>query len=253
MNEKPKERTIEGIRKIIEASGYPLEIDIANILRKRKWIVYHQFPYLDKMDKKLRLVDLRAINPFMREPKVTLLIECKKTTQHGWAFHTIKRTTELQSQASILVDFVKKIKGYGVKGEHIGGKSVKLQLEGFHLANPDVNMGTVCCIPPKRPDDFHEAVYQVLDALISLPRRRPEVVFPVIVFEGPMWSFRKDKYLDIHDIDYLQYISATPDEGSFQLIDIVRKSYFEVYLGHINGSVEWLRKNLVKLEVKKQK
>jgi hypothetical protein len=246
MNEKPKGRAIEGIRKIIEASGYPLEIDIANILRRRKWIVYHQFPYLDKTQKKLRLIDLWAINPFMREPRVSLLIECKKTTQHGWAFHTIKRTTEVQGQAAILADFARKIKGYGVKAKLTDKRKVRIQLKDFHLANPDVNMGTVCCIPDGR-DDFHEAVYQVLDALISLPRRRPEVVFPVVVFEGPMWNFRKDNgFLDIHEIDYLQYIAATPDEGSVQLVDIVKKSYFEVFLGLVDGSVEWLRKNLVK-------
>jgi len=250
--EKPKEMTLEGIKKIIEKSGYPLEIDIANILRQRKWMVFHQFPYLEKIEKKIKLVDLYAINPYTREPTVSLLVECKKSTKHGWAFYTIEKHQEMQSVAALWVDFLKKIQGYDVKSEPTNGRKITLQLEGFHLANPEMKMGTLCCIPPNHHDDFHEAIYQVLDALTSIPRRTPEVIFPVIVFEGPMWEFHKNKDLEIHEIEHLQYISANPDTGSAQLIDIVNKSYFADFLRLVDGSVEWLKQNLVKMEVKKQ-
>jgi hypothetical protein len=68
-------------------------------LRNNGWDVFFQYPYHDKKEGKLRKADLlgfrqNIISESLKKsnlPQMVLVVECKKSTKHGWAFHTIKK------------------------------------------------------------------------------------------------------------------------------------------------------------------
>jgi len=241
MNKKPSEMTIEGIKKIIMRSGYLLEIDVANTLRKDGWLVFSQYPYRDQKENKTRLVDILAMKYVMKEMGVSLLIECKKATRHGWAFSSIgKMKREVQSPLARIGDFIVKV------GKIIDLSTVSVDdLNEFHPMNPQTRIGTSCCIPPRHPDDFHEALLQLLNSIRWLKdRMMTQLTFPVIVFDGPMWEFYKEEEkLKIKDAQYLQYLSALFDQEMEApiLIDVVKFSFLPHFLKLVNGSIQWLK------------
>jgi len=78
MNKKPKEMTTEGIKRIIMKSGYLLEIDVADLLRKDGWIVFSQYPYRDQKENETRLVDILAMKLVRKDMGFLCLLNVKK-------------------------------------------------------------------------------------------------------------------------------------------------------------------------------
>jgi hypothetical protein len=109
MNEKEESKEIQKIRNYILKSGYPLEIEIGNILRKSGWLVINQWPYLDK-DKKVRTDDIFATRVNLSSKLgLFLLIECKKSEKHSWVFHTQQKGSEVLPLLGTILDVLKKI------------------------------------------------------------------------------------------------------------------------------------------------
>jgi len=249
-----KETTIEGIKEIIEKSGYVLEIDTADLLRNSGWDVFFQYPYHDKKEGKLRKADLLGFrqNVFVESiknfnlPKMVLVIECKKSTKHGWAFHTIKKEGS-QVLVWLLGDIFKR---FSIKTATSSltslspSSNVQSSINDIHMFRIETRIGTMCCIPPKHPDDFNEALNQVLSDITWVKEEFSGcAVFPVIVFDGPMWEFFKENgELKVKNIDYLQYLSTTIEKNSVSpyLIDIVNSSYFPTFLPMLNKTIEVL-------------
>ncbi len=240
MNKKSKEITTEEIKKIIMKSGYLLEIDVADMLRKDGWLVFSQHPYRDQKENKTRLVDILAMKHVRKKVGVSLLIECKKATRHGWAFSTIgKSEVEAQPVFARVEYFLAKVR------EIVDLSSGRVDMKGFHSADIFTKIGTSCCIPPGQKDDFHEGLLQLLNSMRCLRNRMAILVnFPVIVFDGPMWEFYKEEgKLKVEEIEYLQYISAMFNEEMEGpvLIDVVKSSFFPDFLKLVNGSIRWLK------------
>lgn len=248
MNRKPNEMTIEGMKKIIKKSGYLLEIDVADTLRKADWLVFSQYPYRDLNENKTRLVDILAMKHATKKWGVMLLIECKKATHHGWAFSTIgkprigKYFVEPQAAFARLGYLFREV--FNI----IDFSAIKsLDIKGFHPADIKTKMGSSCCIPPKHPDDFHEALEQVLNSMRWLPdMMTTKVTFPVIVFDGPMWGFyKKGGELKVEEVEYLQYLSAEFNEkmAGPVLIDVIKLSFLPHFLKLVDRSIEWIKEN----------
>jgi len=241
MSKKQKKITAEEIKKIIMKSGYLLEIDVADMLRKDGWLVFSQYPYRDQKENTTRLVDILAMKLVQRYMGVSLLIECKKATRHGWAFSTIRKSEEdAQAGLARVEYFLSKV------GKIIDLSSGRVDIKGFHSADIFTKIGTSCCIPPGQKDDFHEALLQLQNSMRWLrDRMTTQVTFPVIVFDGPMWEFYKEEgRLKVEEIEYLQHISAMFNEemeGPI-LIDVVKLSFFPEFLKLVNGSIQWLVK-----------
>jgi len=244
MSKKPSEVTIEGMKKIILKSGYLLEIDVADALRKNGWSVFSQYPYMDQKTGKVRLLDILAMKRVSKRFGVSLLIECKKATRHGWAFSSVgKSKMEVQVPLARLDYLVGKLQ------EFIDLPAVLEdvdRIDGFHPMKVETRVGTSCCIPPGHKDDFHEAVLQLLNSIRSVRDRMvTQMTFPIIVFDGPMWEFYRDAgELKVKEIEYLQYLSAMLNEGMKGpiLIDIVRFPFLPDFLNLVDSSVQWLRK-----------
>jgi len=91
-----EEHLVEQIKK----SGYPLEIEISNLLDKGKYAVFNTQYYYDEETKQGRDIDIYAM-PLECHPseenlapfnvRTELAVECKKSETHAWVFYTRPR------------------------------------------------------------------------------------------------------------------------------------------------------------------
>lgn len=117
---KSDEKTIEYLMKRIEAKGYPLEIDVSNILAKRLsrrqkvWYVQNSVYFFDPEFSLGRTLDITAVHYTKRKldeklrplsPSCNLAIECKKSSSKAWVFFTRPHTSFTHYYGQIL-DFV---------------------------------------------------------------------------------------------------------------------------------------------------
>jgi len=102
---------IRKIREYILKSGYPLEIEIGNVLRKNGWLVGNQWPYMDKAEGKIRTIDILAMRMRLQQPPFGLLmiVECKKSEKHEWVFHTQQKENEFLPMMGTLFDVLNKL------------------------------------------------------------------------------------------------------------------------------------------------
>lgn len=250
---------VKKIREYILKSGYPLEIEIGNILRKTAWIVGNQWPYTDSKEKKIRAIDILAMRLMHRQLGLMMVIECKKSEKHDWVFYTQQKERELLPLLGTFVDFLKKIAKPPISekltqlyatstlGELFGAKTsssaLLSKLSGLHLLNPEIRMGIFNVIPTKEGenqprgkksterDDFFEATQQLISALESIGGGMKNfIVFPVIVFDGELYEFyQSENEMEFMPINHVQFISFGT-EMSPCMIDIVRKTYFHQFL-----------------------
>ena len=84
------------IKKDIEKSGLPLEIDVNYILNQKGWNVRNQVSFFDQTENKHRPIDIMASklievkSPGLDRLNVTLIIECKKSVK-PWVFYTVPK------------------------------------------------------------------------------------------------------------------------------------------------------------------
>jgi len=74
------------VKEEILKTGLPTEIQVTQTLKKAGWVVFNEYPYLDRDENKIRTLDITAENIFKKpdSTEVTsgckLFIECKKST-----------------------------------------------------------------------------------------------------------------------------------------------------------------------------
>jgi len=252
---------IENIRKYILKSGFPSEIEVGNILRKANWIVINQAPYIDKITKKIRTIDVSAFKP-VPIPKLKgfqVIVECKKSEQHEWVFHTQHKTNEYQTAMWTLAELFKtmgnpaimekfnelskackatNLFGYPLEQHNKQILSSKMSsLTKLHYFDETIRMGIMHLMPNKN-DDFFEATQQIGAIVRSM--NEPEknfVQFPVIVFDGEMFEFyQENAEMKVNPINHLQY-TLIDGEMPLRTIDIVRKSYFSEFIAMIENDI----------------
>jgi hypothetical protein len=240
MSEDKELEKIEKIRQFILKTGYPMEIEIGNILRKNGWLVGNQWPYIDKESAKIRPVDVLAMKMRLQLPMlgVLLLIECKKSLKHDWVFHTQEKEKEFFPLIGTLVDFLKKIESspYADKLANLTPNEIMAsKLSGLHLLDKATKIGVFNIIPSsKGKDDFYDATMKIVSALVSMRGSMTSfIVFPTIVFDGEIFEFyQENSETKILPKNHLQFMSfEKEEEGMFPcLIDVVRKSYFSEFV-----------------------
>jgi len=257
MNESREQVKVEKIRKYIMRSGYPLEIEIGDILRKSGWLVINQWPYLDSATKKVRTADVLAIRKKSPSAKfaLILLIECKKSEKNYWAFHTQKKENEFLPLLGTLLDFAKKITNPSISGKlqqlltnasignsfGINTRSSRLlkKLSGLHLLSKNIGIGVFHIVPSSK-DDFFEATMQTISAIESMESTKATITFPVIVFDGDVYEFYQHSgKLEILPTNHVQHISFNAELSPY-LIDVVKRSYFLDFLKTIENDFQIL-------------
>lgn len=111
LKSETEQEKIEKIRKYILKSGFPSEIEVGNILRKKGWIVVNQSPYIDQTTKKIRTIDVSALKLGLQPPMLgfQLIIECKKSRKHEWVFHTQPKEREFLPAMLTILELLKRI------------------------------------------------------------------------------------------------------------------------------------------------
>lgn len=261
MAEDKEQQKIKKIREYILKSGFPSEIEIGNILRKRGWIVINQLPYTCPEDKgKIRTIDVSAIKLGLPLPigSVSLVIECKKSQQHDWVFHTQQKLGDFLPALVTIVEFLKNLQKPPIADKLkklaaldnlsllLGAKTSLVntyveKLSGLHVLDKNVRIGIFHVVPSSR-DDFFEATQQINSALESMAESvKSSIVFPVIVFDGELYEFyQEDNEIKVLPINHIQFTSFAKGRPAF-LIDIVRKSYFSDFLTMIERDFQILK------------
>ena len=145
---------IDFIKKEIERSGFPLEIEVSSILKEDGWEVLPSSIYFDEDEKSWREIDIKAYksadsssqNESIKPYRLTLalIIECKKSEKFAWVFFPQPRSKEDLSRVTNIVslDFLTVVKRQSLlKGEF---NQIKLfpSLSELRFLNMDPNLIT---------------------------------------------------------------------------------------------------------------
>lgn len=248
MSSDKESKKIEKIREYILKSGFPSEIEIGDILRGNGWIVVNQLPYIDKATKKIRTVDVSALKLGLQPPLMgfQLFIECKKSIQHEWVFHTQPKEGEFLPALVTIFELLRRIaqppllsklqelaNDYNLK-KLFGLQSSSLnainKLSNLHILNKNIKIG-VLHVNPDKKDDFFEATQQMRSTLESNDKAsKAFAVFPIIVFDGEIYEFYQEKgEMKVLPTNHLQFVSYGEETEPY-MIDVVRKAYFPQFL-----------------------
>jgi len=102
MKSEKQKRTLEDhIIEKIKKSGYPLEIEVSNLLDTKHYVVFNSQYYFDVEEKMGRDLDIYAMPFAFEKPdkkflplkmRTELAIECKKSETHAWVFYNRENT-----------------------------------------------------------------------------------------------------------------------------------------------------------------
>ncbi len=266
-----KKWTIEEITEDLEKSGFPLEIEITNILGNRKWRVINQLHCFNLKDNFDSVLDVLAFREYhhkiakLNPINLNLLIECKKTDKSPWVFGTIEEHHPPDLANIFAISYVK----YYMKTPPTINinKSLLKWIPQSHFLDKNIkNVGCIAYEVGTKGEGkvFYKAVTQVTNALIcyhnenvdlfkklyktSIGRNKYPLIiyYPVIVFDGQMFEFKIiGGEIKVTPVSYIQYKTerVINNKKEYFRIDIVQKNYFQDYLGIIEK--EW--NNIVNL------
>ena len=224
-------------------------------MRKSGWTVVNQAPYMDKLNKVFRTIDVLAFKfgPKPSLPGFQIIIECKKADKHDWVFHTQPKEGEFYPAFLTIIELFKKLgqpavlgklqdlaKSYSIETQ-LGLKKVSIEktnkLNNLHFLAKDIKIALLNVNPDSR-DDFSEAKQQVASILKNMSVEQSAiVVFPVIVFDGEMYEFYlEEEETKVFPINHVQIISWQ-DNVAPCMIDVVRKNYFPEFLKLIEKDI----------------
>ena len=279
--EEGKKRTLEDhlIEKIKE-SGYPLEIEVSNILDP-DYIVFNTSYYFDADAQEDRDIDIYAIpnestrvftdkelakkmKPFYLRTEIA--IECKRSTTHCWIFFTrpFLKPSYLHTSGQYLDKFSQTPVTSGVEGllydKLCHEKEPRLHYDHFDeaaIAYDEIKKQG----KSKSRKDIFEGLNQLVKFVcyerglpekpdISKPNFQIMMLFPIIVFDGDMYEVKLESgepKLDKtnHIIIRKNYRSPYTKKVERFLIDIVHRSHLSEFLKHLDSDFRNMRKAIL--------
>jgi len=249
-DDQVNQKLIEDIRKDIQKSGFPLEIEVSSILTKGGWGVITRDYYLDEEESKPREIDASAYKRFeARKDKrasnydvlrVSLIVECEKSIK-PWVFYTTKK---------YVPTYVVKVLGKPAISTNRSFSEMWMKRTHYFLPT-DQEKAVIPYEPFKGRNDrqlIFESTMQVVKATayrMKEGRRQVEselrktlyLMYPIIVFDGNLFAYTSAQELKASE--YLQYLAnyrfadrnMADLVGNMFLIDVVRKDYLPTYLG----------------------
>jgi hypothetical protein len=79
------------VHRTLQSSGYPLELEIAAVAKKKDWVVFHSCEYEDPETGKYRELDL-LLYKLINNRRVEIRISCKSSVNKQFVFFTHDRT-----------------------------------------------------------------------------------------------------------------------------------------------------------------
>lgn len=270
----------EQIKKVIEITGLPTEIKVSEILKKNKWSISHQFPYLDSDKNIIRTLDLKANRLFKKSNDLKndtsdnyfnclLFIECKKSINRSWVFATEKipdnymdyRIKRL-SHDLVYDTYNLTIKSLTKSEEHTIPINIFNKIPVIYQ-NIDYNIGLsheIAFIDIKKQKreverarrNFYVAQMQILKAIAHQEHiimmedykkmQKIDMIIPLIVFNGNMFEcyYEKDDLI-YKKIDFLRYLThGLPKQEIPIIIDVTTLNFFPEYLNLLEGEIRYI-------------
>jgi len=271
----------EYLKKQLQRTGYPLEIEISSILDKKGWVPFNNELFLDETGIE-REIDIHAVRSRVRIGRSTnkseetfytdfnLVIECKKSADWTWIFFT--RPTMVTCGAHFFfsgqyLDFLQ-----ALTGNTQGLKDRIFSVENSHYDNFRNVASTYTEIKTSnqmktniRTDTRKKEIFEGINQLTGflnydmLHRRlfikekpKPLVIvfyFAVIVFDGKLYeAITKEGELELkeqkHILLHVQRYSKYLGTRLFFSIDIVKKEYFVNYLEDLEKDMHLIREKI---------
>jgi hypothetical protein len=249
---------IAHISRVLQRTGFPLELEISAILTKRRYEIYGNQFFED--NGKVREVDMEAGIPLGPPRSVqrwhfnpNVVIECKMSQKHVWVFHR-NHTVVGHGDISHGIDAI------ALKRKDFDHLAEVLDL---HYTNHDV-ASTFAIIDPKdeslgERDEIFDASSKLckfvnyrsngLRKFFDNERRDIVFYFPIIVFDGRMYEADfTPEGLSLKPIESMvmetRTISAVIGRLAPMYIDVVTKAQFEKHLAMIEAEVRVVAKKL---------
>jgi hypothetical protein len=259
---------LDFIKKELLKSGFPLEMEVSSILRKRNYEVFKSVYFFDDDEQKAREFDIFASLPLYEDSSIEydldtdwyfnpfVAIECKKSAVYSWVFfrsEPIVGHLDIGHSIDVLTEKVGYLKS--VCGQLLTKSFLS------HYTNEEANIVSehqqvkYAKLPKngrvERPvkDSIFDAIskiikfmnynFQTLNKFYRADPTRNDVIFyfPIIVFDGPLYEVSYEKSLEVkaskHVIYETSYFSNLTKSLVPAYIDIVRKDAFEEVLSII--------------------
>jgi len=265
------ESLISKVKKGIEKSGFPLEMEIGNILTQNKWLVRYSPFFLDYEDLRYKEFDILGFQndgPF----EIRLFIECKHSADKQWVFFVPDEFNTIS---------VRDLRFFPIKQDifFLRLKDLRNTVFGSIYAYRDpiriaLNSSTFRGHEKDDSKGIKEAISTTMKALIAsnVPyftgkpeppfKNRPNLNLSIVVFDGPMFVYRRDNsefvlessnyVLYRHEMRFdiwkqAEHIRSEPVMsrcheyeslvGHDQLVEIVHKDEFVQYLSELDKSI----------------
>jgi hypothetical protein len=219
------------IRKALETTGFPLELQVSEILRRRRYEIYGNQFY--EVGDKIKEIDMEALIP-ARVPESDkiwclnpeIVIECKMSKKYCWVFHR-NYTVVGHFELAQAIDIITLRHGYVYRrlGEilrfqhyydsHVATTFAVLDVEKGRLSDRDEIFDSV-----SKLNQFVKYRVEGLMEYFSGDRRDIIFFFPVIVFDGMIYEAdHKAGKLSILPIDsiVLETRTLSPITGQVKL------------------------------------
>ena len=254
----------EHLKEEIIKTGYPLEIEISDLLEER-WIVFNNDTYLDTEERKSREIDIFAIH--LSEPEqlagevepplfvmTELIVECKKTDTHAWVFFTRPERVNWVGSGQI-IDFLEitsedkdRCLNTWDLGLHYGSFNriahtySEVKLQGGSSGKSEIFEASNQLIKCAR---YHKDQQQEL-ILRDRSMRHLGIYFLAIAFDGKLYeAIVKEGDVSLYPRDSIS-LSANrhwlSGPQTDYRIDIVTKQHFPTYLKALDSDIEKFRK-----------
>jgi len=275
---------IEAIKKQILKSGFPLQMEISAILRKRDYEVSNGIYFFDQDEKKAREFDIEAVlphdtifpsefdteNSWFFHPLV--LIECKKSDVYNWIFfrsEPIGSWFDIGHSIDILTEklgYLKSACGQVLSTTgllHYSKDSVNVvsAYQQVKLGKKDRNERNgkdAILDATSKITKFMNYMFQNLKTFFRTDSTRRDILFyfPLIVFDGELYEASFGKTLKVKETRHVlyetKYLSSLTESLVPLYIDIIRKDAVEELLHIIEKEAYHINEFLRKSKIQKQ-
>lgn len=244
--------------------------------------------YLDRETNTIRTLDIKAVksikkpntapqNPQAIETFWVLYIECKKSDEQKWVFHTDYRSDSIPGFLfdRFFYDWQLNNKVFLSKKTHPISLAQRNHLTILRKI-PEVYMkipylvGLSHQVIMKGKDNFFDAYMQILKALDYIDSENvedtleikdqkvpiiepPEIIIPIVVFDGEIFGcLSKQGKLEVSKLDFVRSIvHGLPNQGIPALIDVVALDHFPKYLELLEQELPLHKDDLKEVDCRK--
>jgi len=276
-----EKRLEDKIKDDLIKSGFPLELEISNLLEENNWNFSPNEYIVDQETGIQYEMDIRAINSkfsktnderFEMRSFLQLIIECKKCEKHPWVFF-IRERQEFEN-ASNLIRHTHNFginKPYRIEGNNYGSDQVffskNIDYSRLNLFSGNEKSTSYCQAfrKPSMENQIYFAVRSVLRSFDFLSSRLKESYskggwdrlylhthIPVIVVDDNLFEARMNNgKLEIQESSHIPLIFKIHNMYEINLnqimINIVKLDYFKQFLSEATEDMEYLHDEFIKL------